>query len=335
MKKMYKNIFTFLTLMLLIVLAACSDKDTTTNEADSSDYPTEKIEIITPFPAGGVTDTLARAIAKELPDKLPNDVQVLVENQPLGGAGSIGTNKVIASNPDGYTVGLTPISTLSVQQHINDVGYTHEDVTPLIEISSSEGLLVVDAEAPYDDFDEWLDYVKENPGDFHYSTAGSGSTQHIQAEALSAAEDLEIEHVPYDGTAESTTALLGGHVDGAIMQTSQALEYVEEDEFKVLAIFGTSKPEAFEDVPLLTELDVDVEMDNFNLIFGPPEMDTEVQEILSDALAETLDEPKVVEIIENMNDTPQSTVGEELLNKVDETSTSSGEVIEQTDLNDD
>ena len=329
-----KKLILMFVMVTALIIAGCSSKSTTGDgdKTAEADFPKKTIEIINPFPAGGATDTVARAIAKVMPKYLPNEQQVLVVNNPLGGVGSIGATKVINSKPDGYTVGLTPVSTIVVQPHFGEVSYSYDDVQPVVELSSSEGMLVVSADAPYDTFEEWLSYVEENPGKFKYSTAGAGSIQHIQAERLIATTEIDIKHVPYNGTAESTTALLGKHVDGAIMQPSQASEHIEAGTFKALAFMGSAKAKGFEDIPLLTEVGVDVAVDNFNLVFAPKDIPEETFAVLQKAFQEALADPEVVSIIESSGDTPKTTIGQELEDKVESTYISSGEAIEASGL---
>lgn len=328
-----KKLLFVIVMITAVIIAGCSSKGAKGEAAEAeSDYPNKTIEIINPFPAGGSTDTVSRAIAKVLPKYLPNEQQVLVVNNPLGGVGSIGASKLINSKPDGYTVALTPISTIAVQPHFGEVDYSYDDVQPLAEVSSSEGMLIVSADAPYDTFEEWLAYVKEHPGKFKYSTSGAGSLQHIQAERLIAETNIDIKHVPYNGTAESTTALLGGHVDGAVMQPSQASEHIEAGTLKALAFLGSSKAKGFEDIPLLKEVGVDVAVDNFNFAFAPKGIPEETFAILQKAFQDALSDPEVVSIIENAGDTPKTTIGEELEEKVKQTYISSGEAIEASNL---
>lgn len=329
-----------LFILVALILAACGqgvsnssggESGSTASNSEGSSFPEKGIKFIVPYPPGGSTDTIARLLGEVLPKYLPQEQKVIIENVS-GGVGAIGVTKIINSKPDGYTIGLSPISPFAVQPHFGEVNYSYDSVQPILEVYSSEGMLVVPSDSPWNTFEEWLAYVKENPGKFQYATAGSGSLQHIQAEVLSDATGIDITHVPYDGLAEVTTAIIGGHVNGAIMQPSQAGEYIKTEQLRPLVYLGTGKSENFTDVPLLSEVGIDIAMDNFSIIFGPKDIPQEILDILTEAFQKAVKDPKVVEFIENSGDTVQSTSGEELVEKVENTYNTAGNALKASGL---
>src|SRR5699024_1388354 len=194
----------------IIILSACNSEEVNTeaNNEENKDYPEKSIEMIVPFEAGGSTDTTARVLAEVASDYLPNNQDIAVVNKP-GGSGAVGFNELYKADSDGYTIGFAPSGPLVSAPLISDTDYTHDSFQPVIQVSSQPQILVVGADAPWDNFDEWLSYVEENPGDFTYSHPGIGLNAHLAMEAVNDEIGIETEDIPYDGAAPARTALLG------------------------------------------------------------------------------------------------------------------------------
>lgn len=264
-------------------------------EKPSIDYPTKTIKLIVPFAAGGGTDVIGRAVADVVSKYLPNGQSVVVENK-TGGGGTIGTADVAAAAPDGYTLGLVTVGPVSVTPHLGKTPYTAEDLTPIVNLVNTHNVLVVKADAPWKDFDEWLAYVKENPNQFTYATPGKGIAPHITMEAVNLRAGIQTKGVHFDGTAPALTALLGGHVQGAMVQATEVKTYVESGDIRVLA--GTVANEDFPDMAVFKDKGIDVYFDMYTGVVGPKDLPVEIRDILHEAFKQALEDPQVIDTFE-------------------------------------
>jgi tripartite-type tricarboxylate transporter receptor subunit TctC len=286
-------------LSVAISLTACGGEKKPVKEAAASpnepkkvvDYPTKPIRMVVPFAPGGGTDIAARVIAEAARKHLPNDQTIVIENKP-GGGGGIGTAEVVASKPDGYTLGMTTIAPLSILPHF-DKKFTTSDITPVMRVVSSTNVMLVKTDAPWKTFEEWLDYLKANPGKFTYSTPGTGTAPHIAMEAFSLKAGVKTKNVPFEGNAPAITALLGGHVQGAFAQVSDAQAYTDSGKLRVIAALG--KSESYPDAAIFKEKGIDVVMEMYTGIIAPKGLPTEIRDMLHNAFKKALEDPKVIE----------------------------------------
>ncbi|EWG09959.1 Bug family tripartite tricarboxylate transporter substrate binding protein [Cytobacillus firmus] len=276
-----------------MLAAGCSNSSASTDEKAAS-FPERDIEIIVPYAPGGTTDTASRALTSVISEYLPNDYNVNVVNKE-GGAGVIGTTEVFNAKPDGYKIGMTTVGPMTIKPHTDNTAYSPETVEPIIQVVATPNVLVVKKDAPWQTYEEWLEYVKANPGKFTYSTTGAGLTQHITMEAFSAQTGVKLKHVPYEGGAPALAALLGGHVQGAVIQTVEAMPQIESGEIRALVNTGSFKSSGLEDVPLLTEKDVDVASDVWTGLIAPPDTPEDVIKVLHDSFKKALEDQKVID----------------------------------------
>ncbi|AXH99548.1 tripartite tricarboxylate transporter substrate binding protein [Sporosarcina sp. PTS2304] len=308
-----KKLFILMLTALMVLLAACGTNkenagdDGKTPSDGKSTYPEKDIEIVVPFPPGGTTDTSMRIIASVLPKYLPNKVNVVVVNKP-GGTGVVGSTTVSNAKPDGYQILYSTVPTIAYQNLFGTASYTHEDFTPIVNVQASQSMLMVSEDAEWDTFEQWLEYVQKNPGKFTYGTPGNGSSQHLTMEALNINANIDTKMVPFDGTSSALTSLLGGHIDGIVIQAHEVQEYVENGDLKPIVFLGDTRYSAFPDVPLLTDFGYDeVFSDPSSGVFGPKGMDEDVAKILYEAFTEAFKDPKVVEFYEGLKLEPEGT----------------------------
>ena len=176
----------------------------------AQDYPARTVKVIVPFSPGGAVDGPMRVIAQELSKRMGQ--QVVVENKPGAGA-TIGTEQVARAAPDGYTLLLA-----SQTNAISATLYTRltydpiEDFAPISLLGREPGVLVVNPALPVKTLPEFIAYVKERPGQLDYASSGNGSGQHLFAALLASVTGLKMNHIPYKGSGQATTDLLGGQV---------------------------------------------------------------------------------------------------------------------------
>ncbi|WP_202079024.1 Bug family tripartite tricarboxylate transporter substrate binding protein [Caldalkalibacillus salinus] len=283
---------------MMLVFAAGCQSESTSNET-AADFPERSIDIIVPYAPGGTTDTSARALASVASQYMPNEVEVNVINK-AGGGGVVGTTEASSAKPDGYTIGMTTSGPMTIKPHTDNTAYNPDTLKPILQVVGTPNVLVVQADAPWEDYDEWFEYVSNNPEAFSYGTSGAGLTQHISMEAFTAETGAELTHVPFEGGAPALSALLGGHVEGALVQTTEALPHIQSGELRPIVNTGTFKPEELADVPLLTEKGVDVQSDVWTGLVAPEDTPDEVVQILHDVFKEVLEDEQVIETFENL-----------------------------------
>ncbi len=287
--------------LLVLLMAGCGGAGKANGVEE--DFPTKPIELIVPFAAGGPTDMTARILATSANKYLPNNKEVVVVNK-VGASGTIGTTEVVNAKPDGYTLVQVTGTSLGVQPLLGRADYTRDDLKPIIQIASLPSVLVVNADAPWDTFEEWEAWVKENPGEFTYGTPGVGSFGNINFEDLSGKMGVETQHIPFEGNSEAVTSLLGGHIKGAVLQDIDAKSHVESGDMKALAVIGSYAPDWLDGIPLVKEKGYDVTTDLFIGVMAPKDLPDEIQSILHDAFKKTLEDPEVIESFKTLNTEP-------------------------------
>jgi tripartite-type tricarboxylate transporter receptor subunit TctC len=216
-------------------------------------YPSRPITLVVPFPAGGVTDVVARELAHRLGAALGQPV--VVENR-AGAGGNIGTQAVARAAPDGYTLGVLTVSALSIGPHLSrklpfDPA---RDFTPITNLVTTPGALIAGPTTPFNSFSEFVKYARGNPGKVTYASVGPGSIPHLTAEILARTVKVDMVHVPYKGAAPAMQDLMAGHVDLSF-ETSlvTTMTYHASKRIKVLAITGPSRVSVLPDVPTVAE----------------------------------------------------------------------------------
>lgn len=216
-----------------------------------AEYPDRPLTIEAGYPAGGMVDIVARALAEGMKKKFPKGIAVV--NRP-GGGGSLAMAEVAQARPDGYTTVLTPLSTLVVHPQLNDLAYkTPDDYIPIFNTVSYYPLIVVRADAPWKTIKEFLEYAKTNPGKLRVGSPGEGTSSHINLEELKRLTGTSLTHVPFGGWAESSVALLGGHIEAVVAQPGEAKPQLDGKKMRGLVAFHPRRHEAFADVPTARE----------------------------------------------------------------------------------
>lgn len=323
-------------LSLILVLVGCGNEETssdTSSNEEGVDFPTRNIQMIVHTEPGGPTDIMARTLTGVVSDYLPNEMSVSVENRP-GGSGTVGLTELAQAEPDGYTIGMASSGPVTIQPHNEEAVYGIEDLAPIMQVNESPNVLVVRSDAPWENFDEWMAHVEQNPGEFNYGTSGAGLTQHLTMEQLAIETDTDMTHVAFNGDGPAITALLGGDIDGVFLQTLQALSYIEEGDFRPIFISGSERPgeEVYQDTPLLEEENIDIGIAVRTGIYAPADTPDEIVQILHDAFQEALEDPEVTEQFESMGSPAVYESPSDFQELIEDMHDSNGEVMEEVGL---
>jgi tripartite-type tricarboxylate transporter receptor subunit TctC len=221
--------------------------------AAQESYPARPIKMIVPFPAGGVADLAGRFFAEALQVQLGQPV--VIENR-AGAGGRIGTEAIARAEPDGYTIGLGTISTLTA----NPVLYKTVRVDPLNDltlistISYAPAVVTVHPSFPARDFKAVVEELKKKPGVYISGSVGVGSATHLMIELMSAETNTKVLHVPYRGSAPALTAAISGETQISIDQYATAAEHIRSGSLIAIAVGGKTRLESLPNVPTLDEL---------------------------------------------------------------------------------
>jgi tripartite-type tricarboxylate transporter receptor subunit TctC len=219
--------------------------------AYAQDYPTRAVKIIVPFSPGGAVDGPTRIVAQKLSERLAQ--QVVVENKPGAGA-TLGAAEVAKSAPDGYTLLLaSQTNAISASLYPKLPFDPIEDFAPVMLIGEEPGVLVVHPSFPAKTFDEFIAYVRANPGKVDYASSGNGSGQHLFAAMLASMAGLQMNHIPYRGSGQATADLLGGVVPAAIPGTAGMMGHIKAGKLRALATTGSKRADALPDLPVIGE----------------------------------------------------------------------------------
>ena len=220
--------------------------------AGAADFPVRQVRIVVPFAAGGSTDLLARNIAQRLNEgwKQP----VIVENR-AGGGGIVGSEHVVKSAPDGYTMLMGTVTThaVSVSLYRKLPFDPQRDFAPLIEIAHIPQMLSVHPSIPVRSIKELVALARARPGEMNYGTAGAGSASHMAMEYFQSMAKIKMVHVPYKGTGPALIDLLGGHLGLMFDVIMTSLPHVQTGKLRTLGISSLKRSPITPDVPTIAE----------------------------------------------------------------------------------
>lgn len=268
----------------------------TKNVITNDKYPEKPITIIVPFSAGGSSDMIARAMEKHSSKYLGQ--QMIITNM-TGGSGSIAWNEIAGAKADGYTIGITGPGVM-LQPIYGPTRYHYPTaLEPLAQIVSVPFVLVVQAESPWKNINELVDYAKRHPGEIKYSHAGLGSSSNVVGEEFAQKAGIQISQVPFRGDSEGLAALLGGHVQLLVTTYPSVIEHVKSKTVRVLGVVAKQRltEPIFSNVPTLQEQGLDVAFTMWQGIAAPKGLPDDVKVKLVQGLKNIINDP---EFIKNM-----------------------------------
>ena len=217
-------------------------------------WPSKTITIVVPFPPGGTTDVLARAVSTKLSATLGQTV--IVDNKPGAGA-TLGAAQVAKATPDGYTLLMGAVHHTIATSVYKGLTYSFEkDFAPITTVALVPNVLVVNAKSPYNSVKDLVAAGKATPDKLAYGSNGNGTAQHMIGTQFQIVSGAQILHVPYKGSAPLTTDLLGGQVDMSFDTVTPVLPFIKEGKLKPLAVTTAKRSTALPHVPTLQEAGV-------------------------------------------------------------------------------
>ena len=264
--------------------------------AAAQGYPNRPITLIVPWPAGGSTDTHLRKLGEIVSKNLGQPI--IIENKPGAGGmlGPAGMAKTAA--PDGYTLSQLTVGAFR-QPYMMKVDWDPlKDFTYIIGISGYTFGVVVKQDSSIRSFKQLIEFAKANPGKFSYSSTGNGTSPHLLMEEVAHKAGVQLLHVPYKGNADSTQALMGGHVMAQSDATGWG-KFVDQGTFRLLVTFG-AEPTRW-GAPTAKELGYDVVSYSPYGIVGPKGMDPKIVKIIHDAFKKAIDSPEHKKVLEQLD----------------------------------
>jgi tripartite-type tricarboxylate transporter receptor subunit TctC len=258
-------------------------------------FPAKPVTLVCPWPPGGSTDTHLRQFAAIASKHLGQNL--VIENKP-GASGMLGPVAVSRMAPDGYNLSQLPVSAFRVP-HIQKVDWDPiRDFTYIIGITGYTFGVVVKADSPFKSFKDLIEYARANPGKMSFGSTGTGTSPHLLMEEVGMKTGVQFLHVPFKGNADSTQALMGGHVMAQSDATGWG-RHVDAGAFRLLVTFGEKRTKW--NAPTARELGIDIVSYSPYGIVGPKGMDPKVTKALHDAFKKTLDDPEHLKVLAQLD----------------------------------
>lgn len=263
---------------------------TVSASAQQTSYPAKPINLIVPFPAGSGTDAVGRIFATELSKILGQ--QVVIENKP-GGNATIAASYVARMQPDGYTLFLTTNTSHSAAPWLmKNVSYDPvKDFTPIARGGNLPFILVINPKLPVKSVEELIAYAKKNPGKLNY--ASGNSTGIVGGATFAARAGIELVHVPYKGTPQAMTDVVGGQVDMMFVDVAAGMPLVKSGQLKAIAVSTAARSALLPELPSMAEAGVkDFDLISWNGYFGPAGLPPEVVTKVNAAINQIVNDPE-------------------------------------------
>ncbi len=277
----------FLSIGVAAIVAAVAIAGAAAEDA----FPSRPIQLIVPFPPGGVADITGRPTAAIMSKILKQPIVVV--NKP-GAGGAVGMAQAARAAPDGYTLlmALSSISVLPVADRLQGrtPSYELDQLAPVALISADPTVLVVRADGPYKTLKDLVDAAKARPGEINYASSGVYGTLHVAMEIFAAAADIKLFHIPYQGGGPAVAALLGGQIDALASGPAAAIGQIKGGKMRALAVWGDTRLASLPDVPSMKELGYDATFFIWSGLFAPAALLAPIMDRLRQAARQTVDD---------------------------------------------
>jgi tripartite-type tricarboxylate transporter receptor subunit TctC len=255
-------------------------------------FPEKTVTLVVPFPPGGSTDLIARAIQPKLQERLGGTW--IVENR-AGATGTVGAGAVARSAPDGHTLLVSSLGPFVIAPHLIKTNYDAlKDLDPISVIVQAPNVLVVPTASPHRTLNDVLAFMKANPGKMTFASSGNGSSDHLSVEIFWQQTGTSGVHVPYKGGGPATTDLLGGQVNAAFVNINTALPQIRAGKLRAVATTSAARSPLLPDVPTLEEQGVrEANVQSWQAIAGPRGLPPAIKARIRDAIVQAVNDPAV------------------------------------------
>ncbi|MES2937696.1 MAG: tripartite tricarboxylate transporter substrate binding protein [Pseudomonadota bacterium] len=284
----------------LIQAAAAGTAASTLGVSFAQAFPAKPIKLIIAFPAGGPTDITMRQLADNAGKLLGQPV--VVENKP-GAAGSLPAQQLQSSQPDGYTVAQIPLGVFRLPYTTKINWDPVKDIAYVINVTGYAFGIVVPTDSPLKTWTHFVGWAKANPGKLTYGSTGALTSPHLTTELVAQQLGMQLQHVPYKGSADLMQAILGGHIMAAADSTGFAPQ-VQAGKLRVLNTWGDKRLAKFPDVPTLKELGLNIVQNSPFGIGAPRDTPPAVVKRLHDAFKAAMEQPSYVQALDRYDMVP-------------------------------
>jgi tripartite-type tricarboxylate transporter receptor subunit TctC len=253
-------------------------------------YPNRPVRLVAPFPPGGSIDITARLIGQWLTGRLGQ--QVVIENRP-GAGGNIGSETALNSPADGYTLLLCSVANAISVTLYDKLNYDFRDVAPVAAISRAPNVMVVNPSVPAKTVPEFIAYAKANPGTVNMASSGVGTSIHLSGELFKLMTGINMQHVPYRGSAPMLTDLLAGQVQIAFDNLQPSLPHIKAGTLRALAVTTATRSEALPDLPTISDFVPGYEASTWNGVCAPRDTPVEIVNKLNQEIDAGLADPNM------------------------------------------
>ena len=295
--------------------------------AMSQDYPSRPLELLIPFSAGGANDQVARELAARLEDELGQPVAPI---NRTGAGGYVAAQEIVTSPADGYklahqSLGTFILTSLFDEQSIDPL----EDVRYVAQMAQLSSAIALSADSPYQTLEDLLEAMRAAPGEFSWGHTGQGGFHHVNGVSLFQAAGVEAVDIPFQGSSASVADLMGGHIDVAVLSSSNYLGF--EDELRFLAFMSEERDAVLPDVPTVVELGIDTAMvETPSVVVVNKDTPDDVVDRLAAAIEAVVAQEDYQQALLQMGVSPVFATGEEILERIETNIPRWQEVIDST-----
>jgi len=251
-------------------------------------YPARPVRLVVPFPPGGSIDITARLIGQWLTGRLGQPI--VIENRP-GAGGNLGSEAALNSPADGYTLLLCSVANAISATLYDKLNYDFHDVAPVAAISRAPNVMEVNPSVPANSVPEFIAYAKANPGKVNMASSGVGTSIHLSGELFKFMTGVDMQHVPYRGSAPMLTDLLAGQVQVAFDNLQPSLPHIKAGKLRALAVTTATRSEALPDLPTISDFVPGYEASTWNGVCAPRNTPAEIVNKLNQEINAGLADP--------------------------------------------
>ena len=262
-------------------------------------WPSRAITMVVPFPPGGVADTVARPVAEAMSRQLGQPV--VIENK-AGAGGGVGMAYVAKSKPDGYTILMT-LSSISIIPEADkilgkDISYQINQFKPIARFTADPTVLVVRADSPWMNYEQFLADMKKNPGKYNFGSSGNYGTMHIPMEMIKLTDHFEMKHIPYTGAGPAIIGLIGGQVDAIATGPASIVQQIKAGKVRALAHWGDTRLASLPDLKSFKDMGKKVEFAQWSGLFIPSGVSAEITDKLREAAKNAASDERVKTVLD-------------------------------------